>query len=202
MLKKILSNFCLLAVSSFFVLLIPLTSSLAAEFSADLVQKMPQGTYKGKIFVKDKKFRQETNMMNRKQVMIFRRDTGVALILMPENHMYMEMSGLVGAKDAPQIDQQKLEEMAEKKYQGKEKMNGYMCEKYLFIYHDKSMGTMTQWFSKKLNFPIKMEMKRPSGNIIIEYKNIREKDMQDSLFEIPAGYQKMSIPGIMKGMGS
>jgi hypothetical protein len=29
-----------------------------------------------------------------------------------------------------------------------------------------------------------------------EYKNIEEKKLPTSLFEIPAGYQKMSIPGM------
>jgi hypothetical protein len=35
-------------------------------------------------------------------------------------------------------------------------------------------------------------------DILIEYKNIREKRLPDSLFTIPAGYRKMSMPGMPK----
>jgi outer membrane lipoprotein-sorting protein len=61
---------------------------------------------------------------------------------------------------------------------------------------------MTQWFSKKLNFPIKMEMDGPSGHVTTEYKNIKENGLSSSLFEIPAGYQKMPMPAMpsMEGM--
>lgn len=201
MLKKVCSYLCLLTVTAILASLAPFTSCYGAEFSADFIQKMPQGVHKGKAFFKENKFRQDINMGGNKQVMIFRMNTGVAWILMPEQRMYMEMPGFAGAKNAPQVDQQKLEEMAEKKLLGKEKMNGYMCEKYLFTYHDKSFGTMTQWFSKKLNFPVKMEMDGPSGQLTTEYKNIKEKSLPDSLFEVPEGYQKMSIPGMMKSMG-
>jgi len=39
---------------------------------------------------------------------------------------------------------------------GKIYVNSYKCDKYLITYKDKSMGTMTQWISKKINYPIKM----------------------------------------------
>jgi len=67
----------------------------------------------------------------------------------------------------------KLEEVATKENLGKEKVNGYACDKYRFTFNDKSMGTMTQWFSKKLNFPIKSVMMGSQGEISTEYKNIK-----------------------------
>ena len=186
-----------LAGVSFFALL---GSAYAAEFSADMVQTMPQGVYEGKFFMKGNNFRQEMDMQGQEQITIFREDKGVVWVLMPEAKMYMEMSSQAQEENVPQIDQEKIEHMAEKKFLGKETVNGYACETYQYIYHDKSMGTMTQWFSKKLNFPIKMETHGPSGHTTTEYKNISEKSLSNALFEIPAGYSKMGMPGMMPGM--
>jgi outer membrane lipoprotein-sorting protein len=195
-------NFCwckLLCVAPALLCIVLFSPSYAAEFSADTVQTTPQGVFKGKFFVKENNFRQETEMQGQKQIMIFRQDKDTVWMLMPREKMYMEMKSDPKAQNVPQIDPQTVEDMAEKKYLGTETVNGYVCEKNQYIYHDKSMGTMTQWFSKELNFPIKMEMDGPSGHMTSEYKNIEEKKLSDSLFEIPAGYQKMSIPG-MGGM--
>lgn len=188
-----------LAAVSFFVLF---SASYAAEFSADMVQTMPHGTHKGKIFVKGNNFRQEIDMQGAKQITIFRQDKNVVWVLMPESKMYMEMSSDAQPENVPQVDPQRFEQMAEKKYLGKQTVNGYVCETHQYIYHDKSMGTVTHWFSKKLNFPVKMETQGPSGHTMTEYKNISEKGLSDKVFEIPAGYQKMGMPKIpgMEGM--
>jgi hypothetical protein len=44
-----------------------------------------------------------------------------------------------------------------------------------------------------------MEMDGQSGHMFMEYRNIREKTVPASLFNIPGGYQKMSMP-MMPGM--
>jgi hypothetical protein len=44
-------------------------------------------------------------------------------------------------------------------------------------------------------------MKSSSGPMSMEYKNIQEKEIPDSLFKIPAGYQKMSMPMMPKMPG-
>ncbi len=198
--KRTFSGSKLLIVLDRVTLHILFSSSHAAEFSADMVQTVPHAVQKGKFVVKGNNFRQEMDMQGQKQITIFRQDKGVVWVLMPEAKMYMEMSSAAQAENLPQVDQQKIEQMAEKKYLGKQTVNGYACETYQYIYHDKSMGTMTQWFSKKLNFPIKMEMQGPSGHMTTEYKNISEKSPSNALFEIPAGYQKMGMPGMMPGM--
>lgn len=192
------SRLILVAVVLSFVLC---SSSDAAEFCADVVQSTAQEVLKGRFFIKGDDFRQEINIKGEKQITIFRKDKGVVWILMPEDKMYMEMPRLARAKSVPHVDQLKIEEMAEKKYLGKEKVSGYACEKYRYIYHDKSMGTMTQWFSKKLNFPVKIETSGPSGHMTTEYKNINEKRLSNSWFEIPQGYEKMSMPGMMPAWG-
>jgi negative regulator of sigma E activity len=97
---------------------------------------------------------------------------------------------------------EEMQKIGDKKDLGEEKVNGYKCKKFRYTSKDPSVGTTTMWISKKLNFPIKTEMEGSSGPMSMEYKNIQEKELPDSLFEIPAGYQKMSMPSMpnMPGM--
>lgn len=174
--------------------------SFAAEFSADLIQKTPGQTMTGKVFVKGKNMRMEMNTPGGAVVNIVLPDEGKALMLRPKEKMYMEMSANASAavSSAPDED---WEKKATRKHLGTENMNGYLCDKYEIIYHDKSMGKTTQWISPKLSYPIKMVHQGQQGEVITEYKNIKENGISDSLFQVPAGYQKMQIPSTGQGMG-
>jgi hypothetical protein len=170
-------------------------SSIAAEFSADLLLKQGGETMTGKVYVKGDKTRQEFVQQGQKQITIMRLDKGVTWVLMPAEKIYMEMSSQEGAAYNPQLDQN-IKDKAEIKLLGKETVNGYVCDKYQYIYHDTSLGTLTQWISKKFSYPIKTEYKSPSGYMLTEYKNIQEGNVQNSLFEVPGDYMLMSIPGM------
>ncbi|MBW1694323.1 MAG: DUF4412 domain-containing protein [Deltaproteobacteria bacterium] len=63
------------------------------------------------------------------------------------------------------------------------------------------MGKMTQWISRKLNFPIKIIYHSPQGVMSTEYNNIQSSNVKESLFEVPQGFQKMSMPAMGSGMG-
>lgn len=200
MLTKLISRLMLFIVSLFIIGLGIEGSGNAAEFSADMIQKSPMGNTNGKVFVKGENLRQEMTMGGQNQIMIFQKDKGVALVLMPEMKMYMEIPA-GGQQDMAPPTPEEMEKMGDKKYLGEEKMNGYKCKKYRFTPRDPSVGTTTMWISNKLNFPIKTEMKSSSGPMSMEYKNIQEKKLPDSLFKIPAGYQKMSMPMMPKMPG-
>lgn len=170
----------------------------AAEISADMIHKSPMGSFKGKMFLKGDNLRQEMNIKGEKQITIFRKDKGVVWVLMPGQMMYMEM--MAGSQNnMTPVDPNELEKIGKKKFIGKEEVNGYMCSKYHYLFNDPSVGAATYWISEKLNFPVKMEMDGPSGHMVTEYLNIQEKTVPDALFNIPSGYQKMSMP-IMPGM--
>ncbi len=169
--------------------------SLAAEFTADMISKGPEGTFEGKVYVKGEKRRQESAHGGERVVTIIRQDKGVLWNLMPEERMYMEMPLIPTALDKAEA-KKTSKEIAEKTYLGKERVNEYVCEKYTYTYRGKSEGTMTQWVSKELNLPIKTEMKDPKGTMHIEYKNIKREKLPNSLFEIPKGYTKFEIPGM------
>ncbi|MFH1935104.1 MAG: DUF4412 domain-containing protein [Pseudomonadota bacterium] len=198
MLKKLISRLMLFIVSFLITGLGIAAPSHAAEFSADMIQKSPMGNSEGKVFVKGENLRHEINMGGQNQIMIFQKDKGVVWILMPEQRMYMEMAAGGQQNMAPPTPEE-MEKMGDKKYLGEEKVNGYICKKYRYTSNDPSVGNTTMWISKKLNLPIKTEMEGSSGPMSMEYKNIQEKKLPDSLFKIPAGYQKMSMPK-MPGM--
>ena len=164
---------------------------LAAEFSADLIQKMGDEVKKGKFFVKGNKMRMEFE----EGITIMDLATGKTITLQPEEKMYIEMPAMGAMATAAESDKE-LAKIATKKKVGTEKINGYKCDKHLITYHDKAMGKMTQWYARKLNYPIKTVYHGPQGEMVTEYSNIKEGGVSDSLFEVPRGYQKMSIPGM------
>jgi hypothetical protein len=198
MLKNWMSRLNLMVAILFTAVLALPGSGNAADFSADMVQTSSMGTMKSKAFFKGSNFRQEMNFQGRKQVTIFRKDKGVVWVLMPEQMMVMEMPFSSQQNMAP-VDPDELEKMGTKKSLGKETVNGYMCSKYLYTPKDPSLGTATYWIAEKLNFPIKIVSDGPSGQMVTEYRNIDEKQVSDALFEIPSGFQKMSMP-MMPGM--
>jgi outer membrane lipoprotein-sorting protein len=72
-----------------------------------------------------------------------------------------------------------------------------------YAYKKKKYGILVQWFSQRLNFAIKYQTKESSNGKVtstVEYKNIKTGGIADSLFEVPDGYTRMSIPFKMPGM--
>jgi hypothetical protein len=145
-------------------------TAFAAEFSADMVMKGPDGQgMSGKVFVKGQKIRQEMDQDGEKMITILRLDRKLSWVIMPDEKVYMEM---------------KMRESAE---------DGFICEK---IQVTEKGTVITQWLSEELGWPIKGEVKGPEGISTHEYKNIGKGGVSETLFEIPAGFQKMSVPGM------
>lgn len=171
------------------------------EFSADFVNKSGGQTQSGKIYVKGKKMRQEITMGTQTHVSIIRGDKKVTWLLFPEQKTYME----VEYKEPEPVTASAIEEITKdrvhRRLVGKETVNGYLCDKYELVYQDKSIGTQTVWISKKLGVMVKMEQTASGFPMSMEFKNIAVKDVPDSVFEIPAGYSKMSMPGMPTGKG-
>ena len=172
----------------------------AAEFQADFIQKQQGMEIKGKFFVKGKKTRMDFDMMGQKSSVITRLDKKVIWNVQHGAGMYMEMP-IIDSRPEAYISDEELKNIAVKKKIGSEKVNGYTCDKYEIVYHDKQKGKMTTWVSKKLNFPIKMVYDSPHGKMYTEYKNIKTGGVKNSFFDVPQGFQKMSIPAMGSGMG-
>jgi len=169
--------------------------AVAAQFSADMVQSAGGHSVAGKVYVKGDKIRNEMTQGPQKATVIVRMDKRVVWMLQPAQKTYMEMS-LPKNQPLPLNDTKWLAEM--KKLgtltrDGQETVNGYPCDKYVLVHRNKAMGTQYQWISKRLRFPIKIETRGARYPTVIEYKNIKEGKIADSLFEVPAGYKKMTM---------
>ena len=178
-----------------------IASAVGAEFTADLVQKTTMGEFTGKVYVKGKNIRREMTMMGQKQVMITKSDKRATYILMPQQMSYMEMKWSK-QDEAMNSSIEDLKKEGKVKYLGKEKVSGHTCKKYKYIPDDPNGTPVIFWVSNKLDYPIKIEAITPQGKMIMLYKNIKQKKISDSLFNIPSDYEKISLPTMMQGMGS
>lgn len=166
----------------------------AAEFSADTVTSHAGGTFTGKTYIKGDKIRSEGVKEGRNTISIHRMDRGITWVLIPENKTYMEMSGVTSSNMEEM--EKTAQEMTEKKNLGTETVNGHLCDKFQYVYKDKSLGVVTQWIAKDLKYPIKTEHTGMQGyGMKAELTNIKTQHLPDSLFELPAGYTKIDIPG-------
>ena len=190
----------IIALTGVMISLILAWTASAAEFQADFIQKHQGMEIKGKYYVKGNKTRMDMDMMGQKMSNITRMDKNVTWNVQHSTMMYIEMPIPPESTQALQPDEE-LKKIAVKKKIGSETINGYKCDKYEIIYHDKGMGSMIQWFSRKLNFPIKIIYHGPQGDMSTEYKNIQSGNVKESIFEVPQGFQKMSIPAMGPGMG-
>ncbi len=123
-------------------------------------------------------------------------------MLMPDQHMYMEMSAYgagTGMKQrAPQFHAydpgnpcSALEGTTCKKV-GVETVNGYVCDKWELTGKENE----TLWMSQQVHFPIKTVTSDGSST---EFTNIKQGPQDASLFTVPAGYQKFDMGAMMGG---
>ncbi len=162
----------------------------AAEFSATVINRMESRETQGKIYMKGEKMRRDFAAGEQVASTIVRPDLKVMWMLMPGKKSFMEMP----------FSKASLEKMmgmgkdqAQMQLVGPETVNGYETEKYETTV--KGGGQTVKsfvWVSKKFGVPIKMLSQ--DGKFTMEYRNIKEGGVPDSVFEIPQGYQKMTMP--------
>lgn len=174
-----------------FVLIMSLTicnSVFAAEFSADMINKAQGQTLQSKIYMKKNKIRLETK--GEEAYSIVRTDKNVAWMVFPKDKAYMEM-----VPQGPQVQGEKLKGEVSRKYLGSETIDGRSTKKYEVILKDADISDKAyQWVATDLNYPIKISA--VDGSWSTEYKNIKAGAQPDTLFELPAGYEKMAMPGM------
>lgn len=167
----------------------------AIEFSADTIMSASGRAVKGKIFMKDKKMRMESQGMPGYNIM--RSDKNLTWMVMPASKSYMEMKA--DPSNAPKTDEKIPGEITRKKI-GSEKIDGHPADKYEITYkHQGKTDKIYQWMATDIRFPIKTAA--VDGSFTQEYKNIKMGGQPDSLFEVPSGYKKMPMPAMPKGFG-
>jgi outer membrane lipoprotein-sorting protein len=167
-------------------------SAQAAEFSASIVTRSGTMESRGKIFVKGNHIRRETSRGADTMIIIGLLDKKLVRIIRPGSKVYLEMPL---TDDLVRELKQTAQEQTQMKLVGTETVNGYATDKYETTF--KSNGatqTHFMWIAKKLGMPIKIVS--TAGSFIMEYRDIKEGGVADSLFEAPPGYQKMGGPAV------
>ena len=192
-----------LSVSILWLALGPLvTTAFAQEFSADMVTLQAEGgSHAGKIYVGKDKLRFEPvgqgPMGNTVTIADLARQIHYTLI--PQRHVYVESQshGLLPywrpsdvnnacpewERLASQLNAQSKPSSCRRV--GNELLQGRSTVKYASKSADGS--TDYAWLDSRLHYLVKLQG-RESG---MELRNIREGPQPASLFQIPAGYQKM-----------
>lgn len=162
----------------------------AGDFSADMVSSSKEGSFSGKVYVSGDKSRMEMA----EAVTISRKDKNVAWMIMPQEKMYMEQP--LDTRTAAGT-QEKIEGEVERTAEGKETVNSRAVTKYRVTYEAQGRReTVFQWIDEAERLPVKTAA--VDGSWSTEFKNIKTGPQDQGLFEIPAGYKKMSFD--MSGM--
>ena len=174
-----------------------------AEYSADAVIENEDGTTKQKIFVTPTKERKEMlTGSGEGAVQIFRYDNKVMWMLMPSESMYMEYSMGGGPSKGVDTSQWSYEDTA----MGEETLNGFRVTKY------KTIATSTDgkkyggfsWRTRE-GINVKQDLLYKEGNekkrMLTELSNVQIGRQDPKLFEIPDGFTKFDMAGMMSGAG-
>jgi outer membrane lipoprotein-sorting protein len=163
----------------------------AAEFSASIVTRSGAQESYGKIYVKGKNIRRETQSGSDTTIVIGMMDKKLFRIIRPGQKMYLEMPL---TDDMVRELTQVAKEHAQMKRLGPETVNGYATDKYETTFTDQG-ATLKHfmWIAPKLEMPIKIVS--ADGSFSMEYRDIKEGGVDAAVFEIPPGYQKMGEPG-------
>jgi hypothetical protein len=202
---------CLVRISCLIALMFAANLVLAqAEFSAEIVDLQKPGTpTQAKIFFAKDKIRIEATAggPHGGGAVIVNFATQTSIVLMAQQHMYMEMPAQtqnqrmgyasaffrVGDVEDACGDWQKVGHQGASCHKvGSETVSGRNTVKYETT---SASGDVSHfWLDPKLRFPVKWQGKSSDG----ELHNIQEGAQPASLFEVPAGFTKMDMGGMMQ----
>lgn len=172
------------------------------EYSADSVMETAEMSMQGHINYTPTRERREMVVEGGdKMIMITRPDKKVAWTLMPAEKMYMEMS-LAQASAENKVDPSQFQ--IEQTVVGPETVNGINTTKSKIVMTGADGGKMGgfMWVTKE-NIMVKMDAiaidKKDKMRIKTELTNLKVAKQDAKLFEIPAGYEKMVMPGMGGG---
>ena len=205
--KKNVFYRCLSCLTVILTVIFLCTSAQAAEFTADIFERVFNHDVTGKIYVKDAKYRMDLDdkKTGEKPVITVDRKGGFTRLFNTKTKQYQEVKNFTfqAFMVDPFQSLAKWDSVLQKKKVGTESVAGYVCNKY--EYYDGTAKLAEAWVARDLKFPVKMHIKsgRSDGNIkvktnigdtIVKLSNIKKVSVDVTLFEIPAGYAKAEEP--------
>lgn len=166
------------------------------SFSADLMVLNPQKRIQreAKIYITSSKIRMDNFFQKGgpAYTMIYRRDSNVRLMFNPANKTY----AVKPLNEAEFIAFTRAHTKARnEKTVGTEMVSGFQCSIKTIETMASFKGSTrkiisTIWISPSLDIPIRIQS--PDGSIT-ELRNIKATSFQPALFDVPAGYKRVSI---------
>jgi hypothetical protein len=170
----------------------------SAAYSADFTLETAEMAQTGRIYASAGKERRESVMEGMTMINIRREDLGKLWILMPSEQMYMEISaGQENTSDMAATNPADYDvEMTEV---GPELLDGVETVKQKVIMTSADGSKMGGfWWTTSEGIPIKMDMiavdEGDKMRLKQQLSNLELGEPDPSLFEIPAGYQLLSMP--------
>lgn len=166
------------------------------SYSGTRIMTAEQGEVRHKFYYAPQKTRSEMDQEGMSFVTITREDLGVIWMILGEG-MYMEssMDDLESYGQGVQ-DSTDTMEVVEFVEIGDEDVDGYDTTKYRVVARDKRGEQMTghYWITEE-RIPVRMEMdfqmEEGPTHVIVRIEDLSIGDHPDSLFEVPAGYNKL-----------
>lgn len=139
------------------------------------------------------KHRTEATIEGQTFTAIIREDREVLWTLLPQQNMYMEIS--FDARELGSGGAFEGAEVIESRELGTETVNGQRTTKYEVTVRDPNgeSATGTLWATADM-IPVKMDMVVEGGEqVVLELRDIEIGPQADSLFEVPAGFTRLSL---------
>ena len=169
-------------------------SASAAEFTADVSQRLHGTDLTGKIFVKGEKYRleQQDNKKHRMFIIVDQK-ANLTIVADPNEKNYMETpsQGMVSLMNDPLQSARYMEQKHKKILLGDEIISGFKCKKIKYEAQGKEL--MTVWKSNKLGFVLKLTLPDKKKSFL-QLKNIKEGAVSKASLQVPAGYAKKEDP--------
>ncbi len=167
------------------------------NFSAEVVTTTHGETHTSKLFSKDGKRRMEmTGGQRGSMIVIARPDKMLIWMIMPADSSYREMPMNKRNTDIQsQLSDPNVK--SDKQFIANETVEGHPAKKYhvTVTVNGKKEPAGFLWEATDMNnFPIKHQSE--DKQITTVWKNIKIGGVSDSLFEVPAGYKKVSMPAM------
>lgn len=170
------------------------------EYSADSMMETAEVSMKGRVYSTPTRERREMVQGGQKMITIQRQDKKAVWMLMPEQKMYMEMN-----RDEKRAPDDLSGYKTELTVVGSETVNGVSTTKNKVIMTDSKGAKMGgfMWITKD-GITVKMDViamdKGGKQRMKMELTNLKVTKQDPALFEIPGGYTKMDMGGMM-GLG-
>lgn len=178
-------------LAAIFIGMLMAVAAGAQDFSADLLFEQKKGRQSSqRMYYAQDRWRIEIPK-ELVSTIIVREDKELVWLLIPSVQKYLQLP----------IDNKYLSKYlkvtgkvnAEREYLGPDNVEGRAAEMYRVTYYDHSkVWVYYEWTDSNLQVPVKIQ----DGDSIMLYRNIKEGQLNRSLFEVPRGYKKISLPGM------